>query len=68
MEVEVDSPGPMSPWEQLGDPPAGSTCTQAIHSMPDTIPNNPLPATKDGQTQHHELGTHAIYICIYGIL
>ncbi|XP_028799433.1 two-component response regulator-like APRR7 isoform X2 [Neltuma alba] len=55
MAVEVDSPRPMSLWEQLGDPPVGGTCAQVIHSMPKIIANNKVVTMKDGETQDNAL-------------
>ncbi|KAF9674822.1 hypothetical protein SADUNF_Sadunf10G0166900 [Salix dunnii] len=40
--VEVDSPKPMLPWDQLADPP-DSKCTQVIHSRPEACDNNWVP-------------------------
>lgn len=40
--VEVESPQPMSPWDQLADPP-DSTCAQVIHSRPEAFGSNWLP-------------------------
>ncbi|KAF8397608.1 hypothetical protein HHK36_016528 [Tetracentron sinense] len=37
--VEVDSPQPMLPWDQLADPPE-STCAQFIHSKPEAFRNH----------------------------
>ncbi|KAL7184675.1 hypothetical protein ACSBR2_026759 [Camellia fascicularis] len=46
--VEVDSPQPLLPWDQLADPP-DSTCAQVIHSRPEAFSNNwvPTSATRD---------------------
>ncbi|KAF3954250.1 hypothetical protein CMV_020388 [Castanea mollissima] len=40
--VEVDSPQPISPWEQLADAP-DSTCAQVFHSRPEAFGNNWVP-------------------------
>lgn len=50
--VEVDSPQPMSPSDQLADP-HDSTCAQVIHPKPESFCNGwvPFPTTKDGQQQ-----------------
>ncbi|KAM0953247.1 putative response regulator and transcription factor RR-A-type family [Dioscorea sansibarensis] len=50
--VEVDSPQPMSPSDQLADP-HDSTCAQVIHPKPESFCNGwvPIPTTKDGQQQ-----------------
>jgi len=37
--VDVDSPQPMSPWDQLEDPP-DSTCAQVIHSRSEAFGNH----------------------------
>jgi hypothetical protein len=59
--VEVDSPKPMSPWDQdhLSDPP-DSTCAQVIHSRPEACDNSwvPLATTKKCGEQDDELGRH----------
>ncbi|KAK9284061.1 hypothetical protein L1049_012321 [Liquidambar formosana] len=54
--VEVDSPQPMSPWEQLADPP-DSTCAPVIHSRPEAYGNNWefMTATRECQEQDDEL-------------
>ncbi|KAJ6986980.1 two-component response regulator-like PRR37 isoform X5 [Populus alba x Populus x berolinensis] len=56
--VEVDSPKPMSPWDQdhLSDPP-DSTCAQVIHSRPEACDNSwvPLATTKKCGEQDDEL-------------
>ncbi|GMH07916.1 hypothetical protein Nepgr_009756 [Nepenthes gracilis] len=43
--VEVESPQPMSPWNQFDDPP-DSTCAQVIHSKPEAFASSwvPIPA------------------------
>nr|UDM54774.1 pseudo-response regulator 7 [Luculia gratissima] len=53
--VEVDSPQPMSPWDDLADPP-DSTCAQVIHSRPEAHSSNwvPINATKKSQKQDDE--------------
>ncbi|KAL3523420.1 hypothetical protein ACH5RR_016254 [Cinchona calisaya] len=53
--VEVDSPQPMSPWDDLADPP-DSTCAQVIHSRPEAHSSNWVPtnATKRKQDDEHD--------------
>lgn len=48
--VVVDSPQPMSPWDDLADPP-DSTCAQVIHSRPEAHSSNlvPVNATRKAQ-------------------
>ncbi|CAK7325569.1 unnamed protein product [Dovyalis caffra] len=49
--VEVDSPKPVSPWDQVVDPP-DRTCAQVIHSKPEEGDNNWVPVaatTKRGE-------------------
>ena len=57
--IEVDSPKPMSPWDQVADPP-DSTCAQVIHSRPESLGNNlvPVTITKDYEGQDDALGMH----------
>ncbi|XP_057511684.1 two-component response regulator-like PRR37 [Actinidia eriantha] len=59
--VEVDSPQPMSPWDQLADPP-DSTCAQDIHSRPEAFSNNwvPITVTRKCHGQDDELDNVAI--------
>ncbi|GLT70071.1 hypothetical protein SLA2020_421720 [Shorea laevis] len=54
--VEVDSPGPASPCDQLVDP-ADSTCAPVIHYRPKALDNNwvPVTATMDCDGQDDEL-------------
>ncbi|XP_052311006.1 two-component response regulator-like PRR73 isoform X5 [Populus trichocarpa] len=56
--VEVESPKPMSPWDQdhLSDPP-DSTCAQVIHSRPEACDNSwvPLATMKKCGEQDDEL-------------
>ncbi|XP_042510898.1 two-component response regulator-like PRR37 isoform X3 [Macadamia integrifolia] len=42
--VEVDSPQPMSPWDQITDPP-DSTCAQVIHPKTEALGNEWVPVT-----------------------
>ncbi|CAI9091035.1 OLC1v1025952C1 [Oldenlandia corymbosa var. corymbosa] len=53
--VEVDSPQPMSPWDDSADPP-DSTCAQVIHSRPEAQSSNWVPTnvTRDTQLQNDE--------------
>nr|CAD1841967.1 unnamed protein product [Ananas comosus var. bracteatus] len=44
--VDVDSPQPMSPSDQLADPP-DSTCAQVIHPRPEIFCNKQLPLTSN---------------------
>ncbi|PSS34571.1 Two-component response regulator-like [Actinidia chinensis var. chinensis] len=59
--VEVDSPQPVSPWDQLADPP-DSTCAQDIHSRPEAFSNNwvPITVTRKCHGQDDELDNVAI--------
>ncbi|CAN4106393.1 unnamed protein product [Withania somnifera] len=41
--IEVDSPQPMSPWNELAGPP-DSTCAQALHSRPEALSATWVPA------------------------
>lgn len=53
--VEVDSPKPMSPWDQVAAPP-DSTCAKVLHSRPEAFGNNWVPATMtecEGQDDDH---------------
>ncbi|XP_035548318.1 two-component response regulator-like PRR37 isoform X1 [Juglans regia] len=54
--AEVDSPLPMSLWEELDDPP-DSTCAQVIPSRTEAFGNNwvPVTATREHEGQDHEL-------------
>nr|XP_034928833.1 two-component response regulator-like PRR37 isoform X3 [Populus alba] len=53
--IEVDSPKPMLPWDQLADPP-DSTFAQVIHSRPEACDNwVPLATTKKFGKQDDEL-------------
>ncbi|CAK9144185.1 unnamed protein product [Ilex paraguariensis] len=51
--VEVDSPLPMLPWDQLADPP-DSTCAQVIYLMPEAFSNNWEPTTATGECHKHD--------------
>ncbi|KAF3433821.1 hypothetical protein FNV43_RR24924 [Rhamnella rubrinervis] len=54
--VEVESPRPMSPSDQLADPP-DSTCAQVIHSRPEAYGSNWVPViTREhgGQEDDHD--------------
>ncbi|KAK7822403.1 two-component response regulator-like aprr7 [Quercus suber] len=53
--VEVDSPQPMSPWEQLADAP-DSTCARVIHSRPEAFGNNWVPV--EHEEHDDEFGMH----------
>ncbi|XP_062156956.1 two-component response regulator-like PRR73 [Alnus glutinosa] len=55
--IEVDSPQPMSLWEQLADHPE-STCAQVIHSRTEAFGNNwvPMITTTECERQDNELG------------
>lgn len=55
--VEVDSPQPMSPWDDLAEPP-DSTCAQVIHSRPEAHSSNwvPINATRKSERQDEETG------------
>jgi len=56
--VEVDSPKPMLPWDQLADPP-DSTFAQVIHSRSEACDNwVPLATTKKFGKQDDELGLY----------
>ena len=56
--VEVDSPKPMLPWDQLADPP-DSTFAQVIHSRPEACDNwVPLATMKKFGKQDDELGMY----------
>ncbi|XAR56101.1 hypothetical protein NMG60_11036429 [Bertholletia excelsa] len=59
--VEVDSPPPMSPWDQLADPP-DSTCAQVIHSRPEAFSNNwvPIAATREFHGHNDNQGNFAM--------
>ncbi|KAG2730040.1 hypothetical protein I3760_01G275500 [Carya illinoinensis] len=54
--AEVDSPQPMSLWEEVDDPP-DSTCAQVIPSRTEAFGNNwvPVMATREHEGQDHEL-------------
>ncbi|KAK3023917.1 hypothetical protein RJ639_043460 [Escallonia herrerae] len=54
--VEVESPQPVLPWNQLVDPP-DSTCAQVIHSRPEAFSNNwlPSPAIRECDGEDDEL-------------
>ncbi|OMP06312.1 CheY-like superfamily [Corchorus olitorius] len=54
--VEVDSSQPVSPWDQLADPP-DSTCAQVIHSRPEVLGNSwvPVTATREHDGQNDAL-------------
>ncbi|XP_010253458.1 PREDICTED: two-component response regulator-like PRR37 [Nelumbo nucifera] len=51
--VEVDSPPPMSPWDQVADPP-DSTCAQVIHPKPEEYGNEWLPVTATIESQKED--------------
>lgn len=55
--IEVDSPQPMSPWNELADPP-DSTCAQVIHSRPEALSATWVPAnaTRRCLNEKDELG------------
>ncbi|MCD9645284.1 Two-component response regulator-like [Datura stramonium] len=55
--VEVNSPQPMSPWDELADPP-DSTCAQVIHSRPEALSATWVPAnaTRECLNDKDELG------------
>ncbi|CAH2040694.1 unnamed protein product [Thlaspi arvense] len=59
--LEVDSPPPMSPWDQLADPP-DSTCAQVIHSRPEAFSNNwvPIAATREFHGHNDNQGNFAM--------
>ncbi|KAA8539379.1 hypothetical protein F0562_026071 [Nyssa sinensis] len=50
--VEVGSPKPMFPWDQLVDPP-DSTCAQVIHSRPRAFSNNWVHTTATRERHGH---------------
>uniref|UniRef100_A0A5B7AGV0 Putative response regulator isoform 3 n=1 Tax=Davidia involucrata TaxID=16924 RepID=A0A5B7AGV0_DAVIN len=50
--VEVDSPKPMSLWDQLADCP-DRTCAQVIHSRPEAFSNNWVPTTATRECHGH---------------
>ncbi|KAF2295861.1 hypothetical protein GH714_034655 [Hevea brasiliensis] len=53
--IEVDSPKPMSPWEQVAAP-ADSSCAQVVHSTSEAFGNNWEPVTMlecEGQDDDH---------------
>lgn len=51
--VEIESPPPRSPWEELADPP-DSTCAQVIHSRPEAFASSwvPTPAEEHGEREN----------------
>ncbi|XP_058109973.1 two-component response regulator-like PRR37 isoform X2 [Magnolia sinica] len=58
--IEVDSPQPMSPWDQLAEP-HDSTCAQVIHPKPETFCNEWVPMTAIRNCQESKeqlLGIH----------
>lgn len=62
--VDVDSPQPMSPWDQLEDPP-DSTCAQVIHSRSEAFGNHWVSTTamKECRGKDDELGMHGNHDC-----
>lgn len=57
--IDVDSPKPLLPWDQLADPP-DSKCTQVIHSRLEACDNNwvPLATMKKCGKQADEFGMY----------
>eukprot|EP00262_Sarcandra_glabra_P004391 TRINITY_DN1536_c0_g2_i1.p1 TRINITY_DN1536_c0_g2~~TRINITY_DN1536_c0_g2_i1.p1 ORF type:complete len:779 (-),score=159.81 TRINITY_DN1536_c0_g2_i1:150-2486(-) len=51
--IEVDSPRPVSPWDQLDDP-HDSTCAPVIHPKPETFCNEWVPTAATGSLEHKE--------------
>lgn len=56
--VEVDSPRPVSPWDQIAECP-DSTCAQVIHSNAEISGNKPAPVItiKKQEEREEQLGT-----------
>ncbi|XP_042475340.1 two-component response regulator-like PRR73 isoform X2 [Macadamia integrifolia] len=58
--VEVDSPQPMSLWNQIADPP-GSTCAQIIHPKTEAFDNEgPVTTKRDCEEQDEQLDSVAM--------
>ncbi|OVA18206.1 Signal transduction response regulator [Macleaya cordata] len=55
--VEVDSPQPLSPWNQLADPP-DSTCGQAIHPKSEGLDNERVPVMTKKECQEQDEESH----------
>lgn len=64
--VDVDSPQPVSTWDQFADP-HDSTCAQVNHPRQEAFGNNWVPenATRSPVAQDDELGGHLLLICTY---
>lgn len=61
--VDVDSPQPISPWDQLEDPP-DSTCAQVIYSRSEAFGHSWVPATTmECHGKDDELGMHGNHSC-----